>query len=180
MIRKILFVVVLIAVGLFGYTKVMARIGSGEPPQSLPAEQQADAIKVYKGERRMTLLRDGAVIGTYRIALGGNGDGGHKSREGDQKTPEGAYIIDWRNPRSMAHLSLHVSYPNTADQSAADTAGYAPGGNIMIHGLPNGWGWLASVHHLWDWTDGCIGVTNTEMREIWSKVPNGTPIVIEP
>ncbi|MCY1249487.1 hypothetical protein D9M72_630280 [compost metagenome] len=80
----------------------------------------------------------------------------------------------------MAHLSLHVSYPNTADQSAADAAGYAPGGNIMIHGLPNGWGWLASVHHLWDWTDGCIGVTNTEMREIWSKVPNGTPIVIEP
>lgn len=180
MINKILFAVVLIAVGLFGYTKVMARIGSGEPPQLLPAEQQADAIKVYKGERRMTLLRNGTVIGTYRIALGGNGDGGHKSREGDQKTPEGAYIIDWRNPRSMAHLSLHISYPNSVDQSVADTAGYAPGGNIMIHGLPNGWGVLAPVHHLWDWTDGCIGVSNTEVREIWSKVPNGTPINILP
>ncbi|ASV86646.1 L,D-transpeptidase family protein [Ochrobactrum quorumnocens] len=180
MIKKILFAVVLIAVGLFGYTKVMVRIGSGEPPQLLPAEQQADAIKVYKGERRMTLLRNGTVIGTYRIALGGNGDGGHKSREGDQKTPEGAYIIDWRNPRSMAHLSLHISYPNSVDQSVADTAGYAPGGNIMIHGLPNGWGVLAPMHHLWDWTDGCIGVSNTEMREIWSKVPNGTPINILP
>ncbi|MFK4818701.1 murein L,D-transpeptidase family protein [Ochrobactrum quorumnocens] len=180
MIKKILFAVVLIAVGLFGYTKVMARIGSGEPPQLLPAEQQADAIKVYKGERRMTLLRNGTVIGTYQIALGGNGDGGHKSREGDQKTPEGAYIIDWRNPRSMAHLSLHISYPNSVDQSVADTAGYAPGGNIMIHGLPNGWGVLAPVHHLWDWTDGCIGVSNTEMREIWSKVPHGTPINILP
>lgn len=180
MIKKILFAVVLIAVGLFGYTKVMVRIGSGEPPQLLPAEQQADAIKVYKGERRMTLLRNGTVIGTYRIALGGNGDGGHKSREGDQKTPEGAYIIDWRNPRSMAHLSLHISYPNSVDQSVADTAGYAPGGNIMIHGLPNGWGVLAPMHHLWDWTDGCIGVSNTEVREIWSKVPNGTPINILP
>jgi len=180
MIKKILFAVVVIAVALFGYTKVMARIGSGEPPQPAPAEQQADAIEVNKGERRMTLLRDGAVIGTYRIALGGNGDGGHKAREGDQKTPEGAYIIDWRNPRSMAHLSLHVSYPNAADQNAADAAGYSPGGNIMIHGLPNGWGLLAPVLHLWDWTDGCIGVTNAEMREIWSKVPNGTPITIMP
>lgn len=180
MIKKILFTVVLIAVALFGYTKVMARIGSGTPPQAASAEQQADAIEVNKGERRMTLLRDGAVIGTYRITLGRDGDGGHKAREGDQKTPEGAYIIDWRNPRSMAHLSLHVSYPNTDDQSAADAAGYSPGGNIMIHGLPNGWGWLAPVHHLWDWTDGCIGVTNAEMREIWSKVPNGTPITITP
>lgn len=180
MIKRILFAVVLIAVALFGYTKVMARIGSGEPPQPLPTEQQADAIKVYKGERRLTLLRDGMEIGSYRIALGGNGDGGHKAREGDQKTPEGTYKIDWRNPRSMAHLSLHVSYPNAADQSAADVAGYSPGGNIMIHGLPNGWGLLASVHYLWDWTDGCIGVTNAEMREIWSKVPNGTPINILP
>ena len=134
MIKKILFAVVVIAVvviavALFGYTKVMARIGSGEPPQPAPAEQQADAIQVNKGERRITLLRDGAVIGTYRIALGGNGDGGHKAREGDQKTPEGAYVIDWRNPRSRPMLSLHVSYPNAADQSAADAAGYAPGGN---------------------------------------------------
>lgn len=180
MIKKTLFAIVVMAVALFGYTKVMARIGSGEPPQPVPTEQQADAIQVNKGERRLTLLRDGVVIGTYRIALGGNGDGGHKTREGDQKTPEGAYIIDWRNPRSMAHLSLHVSYPNAADQSAADAAGHSPGGNIMIHGLPNGWGWLAPVHHLWDWTDGCIGVTNAEMREIWSKVPNGTPISILP
>ncbi len=85
MIRKILFAVVLIAVGLFGYTKVMARIGSGEPPQSLPAEQQADAIKVYKGERRMTLLRDGVVIGTYRIALGSNGDGDIRAARATRK-----------------------------------------------------------------------------------------------
>lgn len=180
MIKKVLLAVVIIAVALFGYTKVMARIGSGEPPQAAPAEQQADGIKVYKGERRMTLLRGDEVIGTYRIALGGNGDGGHKAREGDQKTPEGNYVIDWRNPRSMAHLSLHVSYPNTDDQNAADAAGHEPGGNIMIHGLPNGWGLLAPVHHLWDWTDGCIGVTNAEMREIWSKVPNGTSIIIIP
>ncbi len=180
MIKKTLFAVSLIAVALFGYTKVMARINFAEPPKQLPTEQQADTIRVEKAKRQMVLLREGKKIGSYRIALGRDGDGGHKSREGDQKTPEGRYIIDWRNPRSMAHLSLHISYPNQQDEKVAKDSGHSPGGNIMIHGLPNGWGWLSSVHHLYDWTDGCIAVTNAEMREIWAKVPNGTPIEINP
>jgi len=180
MIKKTLAAVVLIAIALFGFTKVMARVSLVEPPVAVPAEQQADAIRVEKASRQMTLLRQGQTIGTYRISLGSNGDGGHKQREGDEKTPEGQYVIDWRNPRSMAHLSLHISYPNEEDQRAAAAGGYAPGGNIMIHGLPNGWGWLASMHHLWDWTDGCIAVTDAEMRDIWAKVPNGTPIEILP
>lgn len=180
MFKKILFAIVLIAIALFGYTKVMARISLAEPPLAAPSEQQADAIRVEKANRQMTLLRDGKTIGTYQISLGSNGDGGHKQREGDEKTPEGRYIIDWRNPRSMAHLSLHISYPNENDKQAAAAAGHAPGGNIMIHGLPNGWGWLASVHRLWDWTDGCIAVTDAEMRDIWARVPNGTPIEILP
>lgn len=182
MIRKLLLVPVLvlgliIAAG-FGYTKIMARLGGVEPPP--PAAEQADAIRVEKANRRMVLLRDGTVIASYRIALGRNGDGGHKAREGDEKTPEGRYAIDWRNPRSMAHLSLHISYPNADDRKAADAGGYSPGGNIMIHGLPNGWGWLGSLHRYWDWTDGCVAVTNAEMQDIWAKVPTGTPIEILP
>ncbi|PJR91175.1 hypothetical protein CN878_13030 [Ochrobactrum sp. 695/2009] len=180
MFKKTLFAVVLIAIALFGYTKVMARINLSEPPPAAPSEQQADAIRVEKADRQMTLLRDGKTIATYQISLGSNGDGGHKQREGDEKTPEGHYVIDWRNPRSMAHLSLHISYPNENDKQAAAAAGHAPGGNIMIHGLPNGWGWLASAHRLWDWTDGCIAVTDAEMRDIWASVPTGTPIEILP
>ena len=78
----------------------------------------------------------------------------------------------------MAYLSLHISYPNARDEAAAAARDEAPGGNIMIHGLPNGWGWLGPLHHLWDWTDGCIAVSNDEMREIWLRVANGTPIEI--
>ena len=180
MLKKVILAAVVIAAGMFGYTKIMARAGSGDPPPALALDQQVDEIRVEKKKRKMTLLRDGQVLQVYDISLGRDGNGGHKQREGDQKTPEGSYVIDWRNPNSMAHLSLHISYPNAQDQKAADAAGYSPGGNIMIHGLPNGWGWLASVHHLWDWTDGCIAVTNAEMREIWAKVPNGTPIIIAP
>lgn len=180
MIKKVFFVIAIIAIALFGYTKIMARISLAAPPPAAPPEQRADAIRVEKANRQMTLLRDGKTIGTYHISLGSNGDGGHKQREGDEKTPEGRYVIDWRNPRSMAYLSLHISYPNENVKQFAAAAGHAPGGNIMIHGLPNGWGWLASAHRLWDWTDGCIAVTNAEMHYIWARVPNGTPIEILP
>jgi murein L,D-transpeptidase YafK len=105
---------------------------------------------------------------------------GHKQFEGDQRTPEGVYTLDWRNPRSIAHLSLHISYPDAADRAFAAAAGRSPGGHIMIHGLPNGWGFLGPIHHWRAWTDGCIAVTNAEMREIWSLVPNGTPIEMVP
>lgn len=168
--------VVALGVGLFGYTKVMARVWSGDPPAYAPADQQADAIIVSKSDRKLYLLRGGAVLKTYDIAMGSDWDQGHKQREGDMRTPEGSYMIDWRNENSIAHLSLHISYPNEADAAAAAAGGYSPGGNIMIHGLPNGWGAWGGLHRLVNWTDGCVAVTNEEMREIWSLVPTGTPI----
>ncbi|WP_246566791.1 L,D-transpeptidase family protein [Gemmobacter fulva] len=167
-----------LALGAFGYTKVMARIGSGAAPAAAPAEHQADSIVVSKQDKRLYLLRGGAVLRTYAISMGSQWDQGHKQREGDERTPEGRYLIDWRNPRSMAHLSLHISYPDADDSAWAASAGVSPGGNIMIHGLPNGWGALGGLHRLVDWTDGCIAVTNAEMREIWSLTPDGTPITI--
>ncbi|MCR4264905.1 murein L,D-transpeptidase family protein [Nitratireductor sp. ZSWI3] len=174
----VLGITALLAVGLYGYTKLLARVGSGTPPMAAAAASLADHIVVSKADKAMYLFRDDRILRRYRISMGSNWKDGHKQREGDERTPEGAYVIDWRNPNSMAHLSLHISYPNAADQEAARRQGYHPGGNIMIHGLPNGWGALGAIHHLLDWTDGCIAVSNAEMREIWSLVPNGTPIEI--
>lgn len=172
-------VVVLVMAGAtIGYTKIMARIGSGEPPASAPGEKQADHIIVSKSDKTMYLLRDDEILRSYRIAMGANWDQGHKQREGDERTPEGTYRIDWRNPDSVAHLSLHISYPNDDDIEQARRGGFDPGGNIMIHGLPNGWGAVGGLHRFVDWTDGCIAVRNDEMREIWSFTPNGTPITI--
>lgn len=106
---------------------------AGEPPDLLPVAQRADAIQVYKAQRRMELLRAGRIIATYRIALG-DAPVGHKRQQGDEKTPEGDYRITYRNPRSRFHLSLRVSYPNEADRRQARARGVDPGGDIMIHG----------------------------------------------
>ncbi len=142
-------------------------------------QEGADKVVVYKSKRQMQLFRAGKVLRTYRIALGDN-PVGHKRQEGDEKTPEGAYVLDWRNPNSRYYKSIHISYPNAQDREQARRRGVSPGGDIMIHGrngpivLPDGtWKWK-------DWTDGCIAVTNAEMDEIWKLVKNGTPIQINP
>ncbi|MGL4489695.1 MAG: L,D-transpeptidase family protein [Rhizobiaceae bacterium] len=140
---------------------------------------KADLVKVDKSERLMQLLRDDNVIASYKIALGRSPEG-HKWQEGDMRTPEGRYIIDWRNPKSGYFLSLHISYPNEEDKAHARDAGVSPGGMIMIHGQPNGYGMAASVLQTFDWTYGCIAVTNQEMQQIWDAVPDGTPIEISP
>ncbi len=176
--RLLLILALALPIAAFAYTQGMARIGSGTPPAMAATAEQADEIRVVKSERRLELMRDGQVIRSYPVSLGAAPEG-HKSREGDERTPEGAYVIDWRNPNSIAHLSLHISYPNADDIARAQAQGVSPGGDIMIHGIANGWGFLGTLHRMWDWTNGCIAVTNTEMREIWSLVPDGTPIVIE-
>ncbi|WP_353613749.1 L,D-transpeptidase family protein [Mangrovibacter phragmitis] len=172
-------IAMVIAIGLFFWTKVMARWGHDTPPAYLPAEQQADLVVVNKAARKLSLLREGVVIREYSVSLGRGADDGAKQREGDMKTPEGHYNVDWRNARSRFSLSLHVSWPDADDIQRAKSAGYSPGHNIMIHGLPNGWGWLAPLFRRMDWTDGCIAVTNSEMREIWARTPTGTPVIIE-
>ena len=127
----------------------------------------------------MTLYRSGKVLKTYKVALGSE-PVGPKTRAGDHRTPEGKYILDFRNSHSKFHLSIHISYPNAADGAQAKKLGVAPGGSIMIHGLPRAFAFLGSLHRERDWTDGCIAVTNEEMDEIWRAVPNGTPIEIKP
>jgi murein L,D-transpeptidase YafK len=149
------------------------------PPSPLPEDAKADRVVVLKGERRLLLLDDSRVLRGYRVALGRDPLGA-KRREGDNRTPEGKYRIDYRNPDSRYHLSLHISYPSPGDRERARRAGVDPGGMIVIHGIRNGWGWIGRLHRLADWTRGCIAVTDPEIREIWRSVANGTPIEIRP
>jgi murein L,D-transpeptidase YafK len=147
-------------------------------PQPAPP-QKADSILILKKDHLMELMAGGKAIRTYKVALG-RGGLAPKEREGDARTPEGRYIIDARYAESHYHKALHVSYPNAADRKRAAGLGVSPGGAIMIHGLPNGKGWVGAAHRLYDWTLGCIAVTDDEIDEIWSLVPLGTPVEIRP
>ncbi len=146
---------------------------------STASELTADRIMVNKSKREMLLLRDDKVIRRYKIGLG-QSPIGPKERQGDSKTPEGLYTISGRNPASAYHLALRISYPSPADIERARKAGEDPGGDIMIHGLPNGEPASGKHTRTTDWTVGCIAVTNEEIEEIWRLVPDGTPIQINP
>ncbi len=140
---------------------------------------KAEKVVVIKSKRLMMLLKDGEIFKTYRVGLGRQ-PYGHKLRAGDQRTPEGTYVLDSRNPNSKYHLAIHISYPNETDIMNARKRGVSPGGDIMIHGLSHrqGAGVTSSVSS--DWTNGCIAVTNSEIEEIWQLVQDGTPIEIKP
>ena len=105
---------------------------------------------------------------------------GHKQQEGDERTPEGKYILDYKKDDSSFYKAIHISYPNKDDIESAKKKGVSPGGFIMIHGQKNGYGWAAWITQYFNWTDGCIAVTNSEMDEIWEAVDIGTPIEIKP
>ncbi len=138
-----------------------------------------DRILIEKSTRRMMLISQGEVVKFYKIALGGNPIG-PKERHGDNKTPEGTYVIDTRNRNSQYHLSLHISYPNERDKRRAKELGVSPGGDIMIHGIKNGFSSVGDAHAEIDWTKGCIAVTDKEIEEIERVAPNGTVVEIRP
>jgi murein L,D-transpeptidase YafK len=149
------------------------------PAQQQVPVQKADSIVILKKDHLLELLSKGKVIRTYKVALG-RGGLAPKTREGDGLTPEGHYFIDSRNAASAYHRALHISYPNAEDRDRAAKLGVPPGGAIMIHGLPNNVHWLGSTHRLYDWTLGCIAVTDPEIDETWNLVPVGTPVEIRP
>lgn len=141
---------------------------------------KADRILVLKSARKLELLKEGVVLRTYPIALGGNPIG-PKRAGGDGRTPEGIYYIDGRQAHSRYHLGLHISYPNTADRAAAAAAHRDPGGDIEIHGLPAWYeGTLDPVRFYKDWTHGCVSVGDRAIEEIYRAVDIGTPIEIRP
>jgi murein L,D-transpeptidase YafK len=141
--------------------------------------ERPDRILIEKAERRLTLLRGDRALKVYRVALGGS-PAGDKQCQGDNRTPEGVYRISGRNPHSAYHRSLRISYPDAKDRAEAKRRGCSPGGDIYIHGLPNGRGAIGGAHRLRDWTLGCIAVTDPEIEEIWRLVPDGTAVEIRP
>lgn len=174
-----LFIVPILALSFAVAVHVLVRYERAIPPLLAASLPQADAVRVEKGRRRLHLIRQGAIYRSYRISLGGVPTG-HKQREGDLRTPEGRYRIDWRNPDSCCYKSLHVSYPGSEDRQHAAERGDDPGGLIMVHGQLDGWGWLGWLNVWRDWTHGCIAVRNVPMEEIWRAVPDGVPIEIRP
>jgi murein L,D-transpeptidase YafK len=136
-----------------------------------------DLIRVDKSEHLMTVFRKGLPVREFRIALG-RGDPGPKRQQGDGRVPEGSYRITAHNPNSGFHLSLRIGYPTAEQIAAAARLGVKPGGDIMIHGLPNERGWVGSRHASVDWTEGCIAVTNREMDWLYGAVKDGTPVEI--
>jgi len=145
----------------------------------LPRGTTIGRIVVNKSARKMSVLANGKTLKSYRIALGRSSVGA-KQQEGDNKTPEGVYKVDGRNPQSNFHLALHVSYPSDQDKRRAADRGVPAGFDIMIHGIQNGRGWIGAFHRLNDWTAGCIAVTDEEMDELWRITPDGTIVDIRP
>ncbi|MEM1052339.1 MAG: L,D-transpeptidase family protein [Pseudomonadota bacterium] len=155
----------------------------GPAARSVPRRSQsyygpiADYLIVDKSERILVAYENGKPIRAYRGLQFGDAPMGHKRFQGDERTPEGVYRIDWRNPESRFHLSLRISYPNADDMAFASQYGRSPGGDIFIHGQPNQ---LRAGRMRGDWTDGCIALSNKEIEELWQIVPDGTPIEIRP
>ncbi len=143
------------------------------------SSQKADKVLVIKSEYRLFLINNGDIFATYNVTFGGDPNG-HKQSQGDQKTPEGKYVLDYKNANSAYYKSIHISYPSKKDRENAKRLGVSPGGDIMIHGQLNGWEWAAPIVQQFSWTDGCIALNNKDMDQLWLAIDPGTPIEIRP
>ena len=159
-------------IGVFSIIMVILLAGGCAPPK-------ADYVLVKKSENKMYLLQDEEVLRSYHIALGGN-PVGHKVKEGDHRTPEGVYTLNYKNTKSKFYKSINIDYPNDDDIRQARLRGVDPGDDIVIHGYPNELGNYSGPVKPKNWTQGCIGVKNHEMDEIWQLVEVDTPIEILP
>lgn len=168
---------ILPAILLIACASLAVGLSAIEPARAEPVPA-ADLVVIEKAERTLSVYSQGELVHRIdRLQFGGEPQG-HKRFEGDQRTPEGRYSIDFGNPQSRFFLSLHISYPNAADRAFAQGQGRSPGGDIFIHGQPNG---LPDHQRVaGDWTDGCIALTNAEMELLWNLVPDGTVIEIRP
>ncbi|GID09000.1 murein L,D-transpeptidase family protein [Pseudomonas sp. 008] len=144
-----------------------------------PDGKVIEKVLVLKSAHQLQLINDGKPFKTYRISLGKRPIG-PKLMEGDKRTPEGLYWLDWRKTSDRFNLAMHISYPNISDSARARREGVEPGGMIMIHGTPDTEENPENLFHTLDWTDGCIAMRNMDMREVWGLVPDGTMIEIRP
>lgn len=149
------------------------------PEQALQPNLTVDRLVVFKSKRQMLAYCNGQLLKTYTISLGFMPVVA-KEHEGDGKTPEGLYYINGRNPNSSCHKNLGISYPSAADVARCKKSGKPTGGDIKIHGITNGMGFIGKFHRWYDWTSGCIGVTDKEMDELYAAVKTGAEIEINP
>jgi len=141
--------------------------------------QKADTVLVIKSEKRLYLMSKGEKFASLPVTFGAR-PAGHKQARGDERTPEGHYMLQYKNLNSKFYKSIHISYPNEQDRKNARRLGVDPGGDIMIHGQANGWEWAAPLVQHFSWTDGCIALSNRNMDRVWASVDPGTPIEIRP
>lgn len=146
---------------------------------SLFSMEKADFVVVSKKEKTMILYKDKQSIASYPVVFGANASG-HKQKEGDKRTPEGLYTLDYKKQDSAFYKAIHISYPNAQDIEVAHKLGVSPGGAIMIHGQKNGFGWASFIMQFFNWTNGCIALENSDMDLIWNAVDAGTQIEIRP
>jgi murein L,D-transpeptidase YafK len=149
------------------------------PLLSAETKVAADSIIISKSAHTLSLMSGKTVLKTYQVAIG-RGSAGTKQFAGDNRTPEGKYVIDEKNSASKFHKALHISYPNAEDKIRALKLGRSPGGDIEIHGLPTTFAWLGTTQHVIDWTAGCIALSNDEIDEVWKMVSVGTTVEIDP
>jgi len=168
-VKRVAFFVVLSASLIAGYYSM--------PYQKLPKDVVVDSLVVSKSEHNLIAYSKGIVIKKYTVSLGKGGNG-KKQYEGDNKTPEGNYYINSKNPSSGFHKNLGISYPSPKDIAVANSFGRAPGGDIKIHGLKNGQGFIGRFQRWRDWTNGCIGLTDDEIDDLYDHTPVGTTIKI--
>jgi murein L,D-transpeptidase YafK len=170
-----------IRMGVVALVLMVAGLGAWRywPRSVLPQDAKADLVVVHKAARRLELYREGVLLKSYAVSLGPHPIG-PKQQQGDGKTPEGEYRLNYRKADSSFHRALHISYPGPADIAFARSHGVDPGGLVMVHGMKNGLGWLGRLHLAVDWTDGCVAVTDDEMDELWRAVPEGTKILLKP
>jgi len=149
------------------------------PEKKLPPDKKIDKLIVTKSKRIMDVYSGDQIIKTYKISLGGD-PVGDKEFEGDKRTPEGQYSINDKNQNSGFHKNLGISYPSETDIQEAKKKNLQPGGDIKIHGIRNGFGFIGRLHRMFDWTAGCVALTDDEVDELYNRVEIGTPILILP
>ena len=148
-------------------------------PDVAHSNEKAELVIVVKSEYRLYLIREGKLFASFPVVFGPNPKG-HKQQQGDERTPEGEYILDYKNANSSYYKSIHISYPNAKDREEARKRGVNPGGDIVIHGQKNGWGRFSFIAQRFNWTRGCVALSNKDMDAVWDAVDVGTPIEIRP
>lgn len=141
--------------------------------------ERADRVVVVKSEGKLYLYKAKHVLASYPVVFGAQPKG-HKQQQGDERTPEGRYYLDFKKPDTAYHRAIHISYPNTRDVESARKRGVDPGGSVMIHGQKNGFAWASFITQQFNWTHGCIALNNADMDAVWEAIEAGTPIDIKP